>query len=122
MQTAAEIHYEVKKCFCDLCFQMSTRPEKFIHQKEATAYRHKRDYSTELYEEWIASQGDEDMMDLDDNEVLLKNYKCVLHLIRHPLMRSASSASASSDADGCIIRSDDATIRKIQSGDGCFFQ
>ncbi|KAI7846844.1 hypothetical protein BDC45DRAFT_576540 [Circinella umbellata] len=46
---------------------MSTRPEKYIHQKESTEDRHKRDYSTELFEEWIASQGNEDMMDLDDN-------------------------------------------------------
>ena len=67
MQTAAEIHYEVKKCFCDLCFQMSTRPEKFIHQKEATAYRHKIDYSTSLYDAWIADQSNEDMMNLDEN-------------------------------------------------------
>ncbi|KAG2207793.1 hypothetical protein INT45_001792, partial [Circinella minor] len=67
MQTAAEIYYEVKKCFCDLCFQMSTRPETFIHQKEATAYRHKIDYSTSLYDAWIADQSNEDMMDLDEN-------------------------------------------------------
>ena len=67
MQTASEIYYGIKKCFCNQCFQMSTRPEKYIHQKESTEDRHKRDYSTELFEEWIASQGNEDMMDLDDN-------------------------------------------------------
>ncbi|KAI7846572.1 hypothetical protein BDC45DRAFT_577066 [Circinella umbellata] len=46
---------------------MSTRPEKFIHQKESTEHRHKRDYTTDLYDEWFANQGDEDIMDLDDN-------------------------------------------------------
>ncbi|KAI7846960.1 hypothetical protein BDC45DRAFT_576387 [Circinella umbellata] len=88
---------------------MSTRPEKYIHQKESTEDRHKRDYSTELFEEWIASQGNEDMMDLDDNGrdlffIIILRYHLnwdVLHLIRHPLIRSVSTSS-SSDADGSL--------------------
>ena len=67
MQTASEIYYGIKKCFCNQCFQMSTRPERFIHQKESTEDRHKCNYTTDLYDEWIANQGNEDMMDLDDN-------------------------------------------------------
>ena len=67
MQTAAEIHYGIKKCFCNQCFQMSTRAEKFIHQTENTEHRHKIDYTTSLYDAWIADQSDENMMDLDEN-------------------------------------------------------
>ncbi|KAI7847416.1 hypothetical protein BDC45DRAFT_563926 [Circinella umbellata] len=116
---------------------MSTRPEKYIHQKESAEDRHKRDYSTELFEEWIASQGNEDMMDLDDNDIILTESKVRSRYTQLHLLSSSHPTSAHpirihilkfgcrwvfTDADGCIIQSDDATIRKIQSGDGCFFQ
>lgn len=81
MQTAAEIHYGIKKCFCNLCFQMSTRPERFIHQREATEHRHKRDYTTDLYDAWIASQGNGDLMDLDDDGRELIFYFIILSYI-----------------------------------------
>ncbi|KAG2214183.1 hypothetical protein INT45_010577 [Circinella minor] len=46
---------------------MSTRAEKFIHQTENTEHRHKIDYTTSLYDAWIADQSKENMMDLDEN-------------------------------------------------------
>ncbi|KAG2210367.1 hypothetical protein INT45_004656, partial [Circinella minor] len=49
------------------CFQMSTRAEKFIHQTENTEHRHKIDYTTSLYDAWIADQSDENIMHLDEN-------------------------------------------------------
>ncbi|KAI7846706.1 hypothetical protein BDC45DRAFT_542618 [Circinella umbellata] len=105
MQTASEIYYGIKKCFCNQCFQMSTRPEKYIHQKKVP----KIVISVIIAQNFIK------------NGLRIKAMSSVLHLIRHPLIRSAS-ASASSDADGCIIRSDDAVIRKIESGNGFFYR
>ncbi|KAG2212507.1 hypothetical protein INT45_000346 [Circinella minor] len=63
---------------------MSTRPEKFIHQKESTEDRHKRDYSTDLYEEWLANQGDKDMMDLDDNVDAVETESVMLESVLDP--------------------------------------
>ena len=81
MQTPSEIHYRIKKCFCNQCFQMSTRPEWFIHQKEATEDRHKRDYTTDLYDEWIANQNNENMMERDGNSRKLIFYYIILSYI-----------------------------------------
>ncbi|KAG2213755.1 hypothetical protein INT45_009560 [Circinella minor] len=65
---------------------MSMRPEKFIHQKESTEDRHKHDYSTDLYEEWIAivNQGDKDIMDLDNNVDTVEIGSVILESVLDP--------------------------------------